>query len=61
MRPFTILPAGAGERARMQGEVFRPGHRLPTMGIDEYLEEESRRGNIIGGGGYVSRAIGGCE
>ncbi|THH12015.1 hypothetical protein EW145_g284 [Phellinidium pouzarii] len=47
MRPFTILPAGAGERARMQLEVFQSDHRLPTMGIDEYLEEERRRGNII--------------
>ena len=51
LRPFTILPAGAGERARLQAEVFRPDHRLPTMTIDQYLEEEQRRGNIISGGG----------
>ncbi|KAH8117003.1 TAP42-like protein [Phellopilus nigrolimitatus] len=57
LRPFTILPAGAGERARMQGEVFRPDHRLPTMGIDEYLEEERRRGNIIDGGGPQSANV----
>ena len=46
-----ILPAGAGERARLQAEVFRADHRLPTMSVDEYLEEERRRGNIISGGG----------
>lgn len=51
LRPFTILPAGAGERARLQSEVFRPDHRLPSMSIDQYLEEEQRRGNIISGGG----------
>ncbi|KIJ35691.1 hypothetical protein M422DRAFT_232756 [Sphaerobolus stellatus SS14] len=52
LRPFTILPGVASsERARFQGEVFRPDHRLPSMSIDEYLEEENRRGNIITGGG----------
>lgn len=61
LRPFTITPsmaAGApGEtRRRMQGEVFRPSHRLPTMTIDEYLEEERRRGNIIDGGGPAQAA-----
>ncbi|PAV23868.1 serine threonine phosphatase pp2a-associated [Pyrrhoderma noxium] len=56
LRPFTILPSGAAERARLQGQVFRPDHRLPTMSIDEYLEEERRRGNIISGGGPQSAA-----
>lgn len=52
LRPFTILPSTAtAERARLRSEVFRPDHRLPTMTIDEYLEEEKRRGNIISGGG----------
>lgn len=51
IRPFTILPSGTIERTRLQAEVFRPDHRLPTMTIDEYLEEERRRGNIITGGG----------
>ncbi|EJD53163.1 hypothetical protein AURDEDRAFT_81407 [Auricularia subglabra TFB-10046 SS5] len=55
LRPFTILPAGAAsDRQRLQSEVFRPDHRLPTMTIDEYLEEEQRRGNIISGGGPAS-------
>lgn len=47
LRPFVITPSGA-RRAQLQSEVFRPSHRLPTMSIDEYLEEERRRGNIIG-------------
>lgn len=54
LRPFTILPGSSSStRSRMQAEVFRPDHRLPTMTMDEYLEEESRRGNIITGGGSV--------
>ncbi|CAK7215311.1 Type 2A phosphatase-associated protein 42 [Sporothrix eucalyptigena] len=49
-QPFTIL----GSRAEMARNVFRPGHNLPTMSIDEYLEEERRRGGIIEGGGPSS-------
>ncbi|KAF8201491.1 TAP42-like protein [Pholiota molesta] len=56
LRPFTILPSDAGERARLQSQVFGPGHRLPTMSIDEYLEIERQRGNIITGGGPASQA-----
>jgi len=54
LRPFTILPGGATDRARLQGEVFRPDHRLPTMSIDDYLEIERERGNIVTGGGPQS-------
>ena len=55
LRPFTILPAGeSADRARLQGQVFGPGHRLPTMSIDEYLEIERERGNILTGGGCAS-------
>ena len=50
MRPFTLL----GRRQDMQQGVFRPDHNLPTMSIDEYLEEERRRGGIIDGGGPQS-------
>jgi len=56
LRSFTILPSDAGERARLQAQVFAPGHRLPTMSIDEYLEIERQRGNIITGGGPASQA-----
>jgi len=53
LRPFTILPSTAAmsDRERVRSEVFRSDHRLPTMTIDEYLQEEQRRGNIITGGG----------
>ncbi|KAF2143651.1 uncharacterized protein K452DRAFT_267914 [Aplosporella prunicola CBS 121167] len=50
LRPFTLL----GNRQRFQEGVFRPDHSLPTMSIDEYLEEERKRGGIIEGGGEQS-------
>lgn len=50
LQPFTILP----NRQDLTKQVFRPGHNLPTMSIDEYLEEEKRRGGIIEGGGEAS-------
>ena len=50
LQPFTILD----KRAQMRQGVFRPGHNLPTMTIDEYLEEEQRRGGIIDGGGNAN-------
>ena len=50
LQPFTILD----KRTQMQKGVFRPGHNLPTMSIDEYLEEEQRRGGIIEGGGNAN-------
>lgn len=49
LRPFTIL-----DRQNLQAGVFRSGHRLPTMSIDEFLEEEKKRGGIIEGGGEAS-------
>ncbi|KAJ2994052.1 hypothetical protein NUW58_g1655 [Xylaria curta] len=50
LQPFTLV----GDRQQLQRGVFRPGHNLPTMSIDEYLEEERRRGGIIEGGGEAS-------
>ncbi|KAI1335862.1 TAP42-like family protein [Xylariaceae sp. FL0016] len=50
LRPFTLT----ANRDELQKGVFRPGHNLPTMSIDEYLEEERRQGNIIEGGGEAS-------
>ncbi|PWY84919.1 TOR signaling pathway regulator [Aspergillus heteromorphus CBS 117.55] len=50
MQPFTLLD----RRTQLQQGVFRSGHNLPTMTIDEYLEEEHRRGNVIEGGGEKS-------
>lgn len=47
LQPFTLV----GSRADLAKGVFRPGHNLPTMSIDEYLEEEKRRGGILEGGG----------
>jgi immunoglobulin-binding protein 1 len=50
MRLFTIVD----KREQLRQGVFRPDHNLPTMSIDEYLEEERRRGGIIEGGGEAS-------
>ncbi|KAK0484004.1 TAP42-like protein [Armillaria novae-zelandiae] len=57
LRPFTILPSGASERARHQAQVFGPGYNLPTMTIDQYLEVERQRGNILSGGGLGSENV----
>ena len=46
LQPFTLV----GSRQELARGVFRPGHNLPTMSIDEYLEEEKKRGGIIEGG-----------
>lgn len=55
LQPFTLL-GSSGDRTRQEiaSGVFRPGHNLPTMTIDEYLAEERRRGGIIEGGGEAS-------
>ncbi|KAK2792725.1 hypothetical protein FQN52_002787 [Onygenales sp. PD_12] len=50
LQPFTLT----NKRTDLQKGVFRSGHNLPTMSIDEYLEEERRRGGIIEGGGEAS-------
>ncbi|KAF9888705.1 hypothetical protein FE257_008463 [Aspergillus nanangensis] len=46
MQPFTLLD----RRTQLQQGVFRSGHNLPTMTIEEYLDEEHRRGNVLQGG-----------
>ncbi|KAH9952072.1 serine/threonine protein phosphatase PP2A-associated protein [Amylocystis lapponica] len=56
LRPFTILPSSSSDRVRLQAQVFQPDHRLPTMSIDQYLEIERQRGNILSGGGPQSEA-----
>lgn len=50
LRPFTLTT----NRQELAGGVFKPGHNLPTMSIDEYLDEERKRGGIIEGGGEAS-------
>ncbi|GAB1733890.1 hypothetical protein NU195Hw_g7664t1 [Hortaea werneckii] len=54
LRPFTLTAGGQSKRQEFQNGVFRPDHSLPTMSIDEYLEEERRRGGMIDGGGPQS-------
>lgn len=38
------------KREQLKNQVFRPGWSLPTMTIEEYLQQEEERGNIIRGG-----------
>ncbi|KAJ7074175.1 serine/threonine protein phosphatase PP2A-associated protein [Mycena amicta] len=54
LRPFTLLPSGASDRARLAAQVYGPGHRLPTMTIDELLQIEQEQGKFISGGGPAS-------
>jgi immunoglobulin-binding protein 1 len=46
LQPFVIM----NKREQLKSQVFGYGHNLPTMTIDEYLEQENERGNIIEGG-----------
>ncbi|KAI8923034.1 TAP42-like protein [Entophlyctis helioformis] len=46
LRPFVI----ASQREALLQGVFRPGHNLPTMTVEEYLEREIERGNFLSGG-----------
>jgi hypothetical protein len=42
-QPFVLLK----DRQKLVKDVFRPGHSLPTMTIDEYLQLERQRGGIL--------------
>ncbi|KAF9188049.1 hypothetical protein BGZ50_001565 [Haplosporangium sp. Z 11] len=46
LRPFVIT----NKKAEMMKGVFRPGHSLPTMTIEQYLDQEIERGNFLSGG-----------
>ncbi|KAF9912196.1 hypothetical protein EC991_000607 [Linnemannia zychae] len=46
LRPFMIT----NKRNEMMKGVFRPGHSLPTMTIEEYLDQEMECGNFLSGG-----------
>ncbi|KAF5093204.1 hypothetical protein D0Z00_004189 [Geotrichum galactomycetum] len=51
-RPFTIVST---KRDQIQRSVMGTGQHLPTMSVEEYLEEEMKRGGIIQGGGPSSK------
>ena len=58
LRPFTILPSRSSSassastnRIKLRAEVFRPDWTLPTMTIDEYLDDQRDMGNFLSGGG----------
>eukprot|EP00002_Diphylleia_rotans_P040503 TRINITY_DN960_c0_g1_i2.p1 TRINITY_DN960_c0_g1~~TRINITY_DN960_c0_g1_i2.p1 ORF type:complete len:286 (-),score=67.39 TRINITY_DN960_c0_g1_i2:139-996(-) len=39
------------DRIKLQQQVFQPGHRLPTMTVDEYVHEEIQKRGILTGKG----------
>ncbi len=52
LRPFVLT----SKRDEIAKSVFRPGHNLPTMSIDEYLHREMERGNFLQGGANSDEA-----
>ena len=46
LRPFIIR----SNRQDLKDKVFKPGHNLPSMTVDEYLTREFERGNFLKGG-----------
>ena len=50
LRPFILT----SKRDEFKSQVFRPHWRLPTMTVDEYLQREMERGNVIYGTGEQS-------
>lgn len=56
-KPLKIFTLTGDSRRDVKKGVFKSGHNLPTMTIDEYLEEERKRGGIIEGGGEASGII----
>lgn len=49
-RPFMLV----NSRDQLQKSVFGTGQHLPTMTVEEYIDEEIKRGGIIQGGGKQS-------
>lgn len=49
-QPFKLVR----DRKQVADSVFSHDYNLPTMTIDEYLDLEMKRGNIISGGGAAS-------
>ncbi|TPX57631.1 hypothetical protein CcCBS67573_g09227 [Chytriomyces confervae] len=52
-QPFIIT----NKREAFQKGVFRPGHNLPSMTIDEFLENQMKQGAIISGGGKMPEKV----
>ncbi|KAI7940161.1 hypothetical protein MJO28_013813 [Puccinia striiformis f. sp. tritici] len=57
LRPFTILPSStsttssSSDRIKLRADVFKADWNLPTMTIDDYLNEQRAMGNFLSGGG----------
>lgn len=50
-RPFMLV----NSREQVKKGIFGTGQYLPTMTVEEYLDEELKRGGIIKGGGNQSQ------
>ncbi|KNE93073.1 hypothetical protein PSTG_13565 [Puccinia striiformis f. sp. tritici PST-78] len=57
LRPFTILPSStsttssSSDQIKLRADVFKADWNLPTMTIDDYLNEQQAMGNFLSGGG----------
>ncbi|KAJ3044702.1 hypothetical protein HDV00_001106 [Rhizophlyctis rosea] len=47
LRPFVLL----SQREAVRQQVFGPSHNLPTMTIEQYLDNQIAQGNFLQGGG----------
>lgn len=56
-KPLKVFTLTGNSRNDVKAGVFRSGHNLPTMSVEEFLEEERKRGGIIEGGGEASGII----
>jgi len=52
LKPIVIKDT----RSIMQQQVFQPGWRQPTMTLDEFVDLERKRGNMLTGGGPAQEA-----
>jgi immunoglobulin-binding protein 1 len=57
LQPFVITTERAKREELLNG-VFKPGHTLPSMSIEEYLDREMERGNMLSGGAYIIIHVG---
>ncbi|ODQ63455.1 TAP42-domain-containing protein [Nadsonia fulvescens var. elongata DSM 6958] len=53
MRPFNLVAT----RDQVRKKAFGTGQYMPTMSVEEYLEEERKQGGIISGGGPQSEVV----
>ncbi|OLY82954.1 hypothetical protein AYI68_g2912 [Smittium mucronatum] len=46
LQTFTIT----NNKQQIKAGTFRPGHSLPTMSVEQFIDQEFERGNVLSGG-----------